>query len=170
MTTEAELVFMSLTLEELDEATRFLHWMRGQWEKVAELTDRQRMQVGYETDGPWHLLQAMSLAIVREQVGRGGGQEWFAGEPVDKHPEAAAIRYYQDRVALSPGVLDKPRMADTGLLVRQCGLCGRTLPLSATWFQRGGSTGAWAMHCRPCSDASWAADVKARDRVLEGIT
>lgn len=155
MTTETELVLMSMTLEELDDAQRWLGWMAQQWKRVAsETTDAERARAGFITDGPWHFHQAMAFALVREQIGRGGGAQWFAGDPIEGHPEQRALSFYQKRVALSPGVLDKPRLAETGVLTRQCVLCQRHLPLDDFWWKR--ETGTWSGQCRPCTDPAWS--------------
>ena len=166
MTTEAELVLMSMTREELDDAVRWLGWMAKRWEQYAAATAAERNAVGLSTDGPWHLHQAMAMAIVREQIGRGGGELWYAGMPIAGHPEERALRYYQARVAVGPHV-GKPSLSDAGILAKACALCGRTYPLTADWWTREGHAGLWATQCRPCADPTWGAELRAHDQLVE---
>jgi len=167
VTTEAELVLMSMTREEIDDAVRWLGWMQDRWSAFAAESQADRNRVGLATDGPWHLHQAMAMAIVREQVGRGGGTPWDAGMPMDGHPEERALRYYAARVACGPHV-GRPSLSDAGVLAKECVLCRRTYPLTADWWTRHPS-GLWATQCRPCADPAWRAAQRARDEAMEAV-
>jgi hypothetical protein len=96
--TEAELVLMSLTDEELDDALRWLavvldHWRESRARIEAAYGDRRPANdVLAVSDGPLHLIRAMDLAIIRERAQRGGADPWFAGMPLDGHPRRLAAR------------------------------------------------------------------------------
>lgn len=150
MSTEAELVLMSLTNEELDDAVRWLEYNLDRWRahvRAAE-DDRSREAFGHGTDGPIHLIRAMDLAIIRERALRGGAVEWFAGMTLDGHPAASYVRHYQERISLNPDEGQKPRLAAAGIVEKVCIGCGEARPLTvAHWGWLGRSLDDY---CRPC--------------------
>lgn len=145
MTTEAELVLMGLTVEELDDASRWVGYIDAHWKAI---TADERRQGGLPTDGPWHLMTAMRLAIIREQVARGGADEWFAGMPTEGHPAGRILEHYGRRLQLNaiPGLA--PRLSRAGVLEQQCVICGVRKPLAAVSFPR--PDGVWGNTCHDC--------------------
>lgn len=145
MTTEAELVLMSLTAEELDDASRWIGYVDAHWKA---LTTDERRQGGLPTDGPWHLMTAMRLAIIREQVARGGAEPWYAGLPTADHPAGRILELYGRRLELNaiPGLA--PRLSAMGVLEQACAVCGERKPLTSASFPR--ADGVWGSTCHAC--------------------
>lgn len=155
MTTETELVLMSLTDEELLEAARFMAWCHDRWRESRRALEEQRVDGDYATEGPLHGLRALDLAIVREQAVRGGAEPWYAGMSLAGHPGAGRIRLYQERIVLNPdqGVL--PRLSDAGILERVCPGCGAAKPLTVAFW--GWQDASLALLCRACARTDPAA-------------
>lgn len=153
MTTEAELVLMSLTTEELADASRWLGVELSRWEAhIAATQDADGRATGAVfgkgTDGPMHLIRAMDLAIIRERAQRGGAEPWYAGMPIDGHPARAFLAYYQQRIALNPDQGHKPRLSGAGILEKVCPGCHEPKPLTVAFW-------GWLGHglddiCRSC--------------------
>jgi hypothetical protein len=125
------------------------------------LTDAEKASAGLGTDGGWHLVRAMDLALLRERATRGGADEWFAGAPTDDHPAAGLIRMYQARLALNPDVRDGGRLSRAGILVARCLRCGREKPLTVAYWHRARTT--WMPACRACSEMT---EDEYRDAVI----
>lgn len=146
MTTEAELVLMTLTAEELDDASRWIGYLDAHWKAV---TADERRQGGLPTDGPAHLMTAMRLAVMREMTQRAGAAGWYAGQPTAEHPAGRVLDLYARRLTLNvePGVL--PRLSAAGVLEQPCVVCGVRKPLTTAQFPR--PDGMWSTTCRACS-------------------
>jgi hypothetical protein len=157
--TETELVMASLTREELEEAVRWLYAVRAHW---LALSDAEKEGQGFGTDGAWHLIRAMDLALLREQAARGGADDWFVGMPTDGHPAAGLIRMYQARLQLNPNVRDGGRLTAAGILVARCLRCHKEKPLTVSFWHRAKTT--WMVVCRACSEIT---DDEYRDAVLK---
>jgi hypothetical protein len=143
--TEAELILASLTLEELDDARRFVGMLEQAW--IAGTKDEgTRRYMVLRTDGPGHALNAMKLAVLREMTGRGGGEAWFAGASLEGHPAAGLLRLYQRRFAMREL---EPRPNAAGVLERICIACGAAKPQDEATFER--FDGLWSDRCRACS-------------------
>lgn len=145
MTTEAELVLMTLTAEELDDASRWIGYVDAHWKA---LTGDERRTGGLRTDGPWHLMAAMRLAILREQAARGGAEPWYAGEPTAEHPAGRVLELYAGRLQLNVAQRFAPRLTAAGVLEQQCAVCGQRKPLTAGFWPR--SDGVWGSTCHDC--------------------
>lgn len=164
--TETELVLMSLTNEELDEAAEWNGRVLAQWRRSRERIEREGQQAAqpddYRTDAPSHLSRAMDLAIVRERAQRGGAEPWYAGMPTDGHPAARAIRHYQERLTLNPDEGHRPRLSAAGILEKVCIGCGQAKPLTvALWPWLGGMLDDFCRSCRhPISPSAEAAAIR----------
>jgi hypothetical protein len=155
VSTETELVLMSMTNEELDDANRYLAHMLDRWRESRKLVEADRddeawRQAGYHgTDGPIHLIRAMDLALTREWAQRGGAEPWYAGMPLEGHPSARYVRHYQERIALNPDEGHRPRLAGAGVLEKVCIGCGEARPLTvAFWRWLGSSLDDFCRSCR----------------------
>jgi hypothetical protein len=178
--TETELVLMSLTNEELDDAARYLGLMMDRWResrRVAEAEGRDRLtELGFHgTEGPIHVILAADLAIIREQAVRGGAEPWEAGMPLEGHPGRTRLRYYQERITLNPDEGVIPRLSEAGVLERVCPGCGENKPLTVRFWIWRESTLAHC--CRACetprsSDVAVAvrrAAIEAEDAASEPV-
>jgi len=145
--TETELILASLTLEELDEANRYARMLGQSW--IAQTRDRGTggaRKAGLSTDGPFHAINALRLAVLREMSSRGGGEPWFAGMPLDDHVAAPMLRLYERRFALRPV---EPRPNEAGVLERICIACAESKVQDEDHFER--IDGLWAERCRDCT-------------------
>ncbi len=146
---ETELVTASLTLEELDEANRYARMLADSW--VAQTrdggTDGARLS-GFRTDGPFHAIAALRLALLAEMTARGGAEPWYAGAPLDGHPAAEMLRLYQRRYGFREL---EPAANAAGVLERTCIACGQAKPQTETNFER--VDGLWLDRCRECDRA-----------------
>jgi hypothetical protein len=165
--TEAEIVLMSLTNEELDDAVRWLGIVHAQWLErirlIEERDDTGTWGLGNSTDGPMHLIRAIDLAIVRERAQRGGAEPWYAGMSLDDHPARTWIRHYQERIALNPDEGRKPRLTVAGLVDKVCTACQVPKPLTVAFWGFLGST--LDDVCRPCRAGSGPTAVRVVDVV-----
>lgn len=141
MSGESDLVLGSLTPEELDDANRYLGLLIRSWRSQSK--DEAR-RVGLDSDGPFHLLAAMRLALVAEMAQRGGAAPWYAGEPTDGHIAAGVLELYARRYQLRA---QEARLSAAGI-VRQCAICGDEKPQDHEHFDR--PDGLWADICRAC--------------------
>jgi hypothetical protein len=145
MTTEAELVLMSLTAEELDEASRWVGYVEAHWTAI---TREERGRSGFATDGPWHLMTAVRLAIIREQAERGGAEPWYAGMPTTGHAAGRVLDLYSRRLQLNAAEQLAPRLSRAGVIEQQCAICGHRKPLTAGFWPR--PDGMWSDICLTC--------------------
>jgi hypothetical protein len=145
--TEAELVLMTLTAEEIDDASRWIALMGDAWKTQTKLAGG-RNRVGLMTDGPWHLMTAMRLALLREQAARGGASEWFAGMPTKDHVAGKVLDLYARRLELNVAQRFAPRLSRAGILEAECIGCGERKPLTTGFWPR--PDGVWAQFCHAC--------------------
>lgn len=143
--TECELVLLTLTAEELDDANRWVGYMDAHWKA---LTRDERRQGGLPTDGPWHLIGAMRLAVMREMAQRAGADGWYAGQSTTDHPAGRLLELYARRLALNAESGVMPRVSAAGVLEQACAVCGIRKPLSTACFPR--PDGAWGSTCHEC--------------------
>jgi hypothetical protein len=173
VSTEAELVLMSLTAEELADAVRWLELIHSQWEThIAATVDgdgppTNAQAFGHGTDGPMHLIRAMDLAIIRERAQRGGAEPWYAGMPIEDHPARAYLSYYQQRIVLNPDEGHKPRLSAAGIVEKVCPGCSEAKPLTVAFW-------GWLGHglddyCRSCRNPISASDqaIAVRQALIE---
>lgn len=148
--TEAEIVLMSMTNEELDEAADWLARILDFWRRSRDRIEQGDMPADeYRTDAPNHVIHAMDLAIIRERAQRGGAEPWYSGMGLDGHPAARVITYYQDRIALNPDEGHKPRLSAAGILEKICIQCGQAKALSVALWPWVGSF--LSDRCRTCT-------------------
>jgi len=145
MTTETELVLMTLTAEELDDANRWVSLMNDSWRTASA---RVQSQTGFATDGPWHLLTAMRLAILRERVTRHGAEPWYIGMPTADHVAGRLLELYQQRLVLNADHRFSPRLSAAGVIDQGCVVCGERKPLTIGFWAR--PDGLWADTCLAC--------------------
>lgn len=151
--TETEVVLLSLTRDELDDAMRFNQLMLERWQesrRVTEAEGRDRMtEIGFHgTEGPLHAILALDLALLRELAVRSGAEPWEAGMPMDGHPGRTRIQFYVERVMLNPDNGVVPRLNAAGILERVCPACGESKPLTVRfWIWRESTL---AHFCRAC--------------------
>jgi len=138
--TETELVLASLTPEELDDARRYVGRMEDAW-----LTQsRTGRQPGFDSDGPFHVIVGLKLAVLRELTVRGGAPEWYAGMPTEGHVAGGILALYQRRY----GFREQEARLRPGGLERVCTICGASHPQTLIWFDR--PDGMWSDVCREC--------------------
>lgn len=140
--TEIDLVLGSLTPEELDDARKYVRWLTLAWQ--TQIKDHAR-RIGLDTDGPWHLLRAMNLAVIREMAQRGGAAPWYMGEPTTDHIAQRELDLYARRYTLRA---QEAAVSAAGRMERTCAVCGIAQPQDAEHFAR--HEGLWAETCRAC--------------------
>lgn len=143
MSGEMQLILGSLTREELDDANRFVGFLSRAW--TTQSKDQAR-KVGLDTDGPYHLLTALRLAVLGEMTQRGGGEAWYPGMPTAGHVGERLLELYARRYTLRA---QEAAMSRTGVVERACVVCGERKPQDHDHFER--HEGLWADTCRDCA-------------------
>lgn len=140
--TETELILGSLTVEELDDAHRYVAMLGRSWRSQSKDETRR---VGLDTDGPIHAIAALAAAVLREMAIRGGAEPWYAGMPTDGHPARLELDLYARRYGLREHEASQSR---AGVMERVCVLCGEAKPQDDRHFTR--PEGLWGEICRAC--------------------
>lgn len=145
--TEAALVLGSLTSEELDDANRYCGLMIRAWQTSSK---DPRARVGTGSDGPFHALAALRLAILAEMTQRGGAEAWHVGMPTAGHIAASTLELYERRYSMRAL---EPRMVGRDLC-RVCVICGEEKPQTEEHYDR--PSGEWSSICRACNRIDYA--------------
>jgi len=145
--TETELILGSLTVEELDDANRYVTMLSRSWRSMVK---DERRRVGLDTDGPFHAIAALSAAVMREMLARGGAEPWYAGASTEGHPAQLELDLYARRYGYRELEASQAR---SGVVERLCAVCGESKPQDEAHFPR--IDGLWGEICGLCSQPDW---------------
>lgn len=153
MSGESDLVLGSLTVDELDEANRFVTMLAASW-----ATQAKTGTAGFRSDGPFHAITALRLSVIAEMAQRGGAEPWYPGAPTDGHVARRVLDLYARRYQLRA---QEATPTTAGLLERTCVICGQRKAQTDEHFDR--PDGLWSDICRSCRVTDWNRAVALQD-------